>query len=108
MGLVGDSNMFMMIIQLESEFGEKLSEIVDRNNDIPRILRSEVIKSTNCWRFIDIYGNTVFNRLQVQEFIVETEKILSSDAAKEFLSSLLQLAKQSLLDVHQYLKFIGE
>ena len=57
-------------VRLESEDGEPLEEIEDPKNILHQLLPSEDA-SYNFLRFIDWYGETVFNRLQIPSFISE-------------------------------------
>src|SRR6187200_68234 len=62
-----------------------------------------------CLRFIDPYGDTTFNSMQVA--VLEKElSALSATAgeAAEQARSLLQFVKQFEKRLHSYLKFIGD
>ncbi len=61
--------------------------------------------------YIDPYGDTVFNALQMDDFL--TDWRILSDAAttkevRDFLAEVESLATQCRDTVHLYLKFIGE
>lgn len=60
---------------------------------------------------IHLYGDTVFNRLQIPRFLSELNKIASStqtNEARKLLSDIGALARRCADNVHLYLKFIGD
>lgn len=60
---------------------------------------------------IDLYGDTVFNRLQIPRFLSELEQIASNAQTVEdrtLLSQIEALARRCAAEVHTYLKFIGD
>ena len=64
-----------------------------------------------CGRFIDRYGMTIFNRLQMDDFIKEmnTLKVESRDEkAKTFIDEIINLAEKCRNDVHTYIRFNGD
>lgn len=63
-----------------------------------------------CWRFIDPYGDTVFNRVQLPFFIGEIDRLghLASSAQQGRLAEIKALAEFALALPHRYLKFVGD
>lgn len=79
--------------RIETEQGQLLREVLDPSNCLPRFLAMADVSATNCLRFIDPYGNTVFNVLQMP--VLETE----IEAALEHVSpERLRAQRQRLLD----------
>jgi hypothetical protein len=65
----------------------------------------------SCLRFVDPYGDTVFNRLQVQVVLQEL-RLLKQCCHSHELQDLIQrieaLAQLCQQETHLYLKFIGD
>lgn len=65
----------------------------------------------SCLRFIDLYGDTVFNHLQLP-FLVEDLHLRLNELEKSeqvaAVRRIEELALGSLKHPHQYLKFIGD
>jgi len=99
-----------IICKLETERGEVLGEINDE--DLLQGLLPEPNDETfHCLRFIDPYGNTVFNRAQAERFLVELdllERKARTTPEKELLARIETLARRCRDDVHLYLKFYGD
>ena len=56
---------------LESESGETVERLEDREGLVNRLIPPMSEQSFQCWRFIDEYGDTVFNRQQMPQFLAE-------------------------------------
>jgi hypothetical protein len=97
-------------LRWEDERGDTIEEIYDSKNIFARLLdinKSEMI----CFRFIDRYGDTIFNQLQIPVLIKELESIFentSTKQEKDILRQIITLSKKSLGRVHTYLKFYGD
>jgi hypothetical protein len=83
--------------KIQTEQGECLATLGDPHKRMNRLLSFATVDSTVCLRFIDLYGDTVFNRLQIP--VLQNE-----------LSTLaLQLTEPNLLEVKRlYLKSAEE
>ncbi|HTB62965.1 MAG TPA: hypothetical protein VK737_05190 [Opitutales bacterium] len=60
---------------------------------------------------IDLYGDTVFNRLQMKRFILEWAEIskkAQTTEARDLVSKIESLASSCAERLHLYLKFIGD
>ena len=67
--------------------------------------------SYNLLCYIDPYGDTVFNRLQMDVFLLEWERLRAMARTPEQLeawSGVRDLARKCNDDVHLYLRFIGD
>jgi len=96
---------------LQDEHGKPLeAAISDPTNTLHRLLPSHDDHTSNCIRFIDWYGDTVFNYLQMEIFLAEWQKLYSaikSENEKELLTKIEKLAKQCRAK-RFYLKFYGD
>jgi hypothetical protein len=99
-----------LTINLETEDGKILTSICDNNllqESIPTIEDEKFY----CLKYIDLYGDTVFNRLQmddlIKELLIVKAESKSTDLS-DFIGVLVDLAKKCKNDVHLYLKFYGD
>lgn len=60
-----------------------------------------------CLRFIDPYGDTTFNQLQIGVLVEELSVWANTDPAPA-IRHLLQFATLTQGETHTYLKFIGD
>ena len=61
--------------------------------------------------FIDPYGNTLFNGLQMRLFIPEWDRVMRNATDKadvEFLSKVRQMAERCMKNPHIFLRFVGD
>lgn len=96
---------------LEDERGNRLESIIDPPNLFSRLLPGPHDTSFLMLRFIDPYGDTVFNRLQMDTFIQEWDRIARHAQTEEegsFLSRVRELAVRCQNEIHEYLKFYGD
>jgi hypothetical protein len=67
-------------------------------------------EDTTCLQFIDPYGDTVFNQLQLRVLIVElmAHRLDLAGAAGAALDELIPMLKRVEGHVHTYVRFIGD
>jgi hypothetical protein len=97
-------------IVLENEECEPLEQVEDPENILHQLLPSED-RSYQYLRFIDWYGDTVFNRLQIQAFLIEWDRIIDSartSDATALLARIRELALRCSQEPHLYLRFSGD
>jgi len=95
-------------LQREAEDGSVLAEF-DADGIPVDVLRLAPQDST-CARFIDPYGDTVFNQLQLPVLIAELSRMIDETTDSAFctqLRSAIQFLAQSE-GVHQYVRFVGD
>jgi hypothetical protein len=64
-----------------------------------------------CIKYIDKWGNTIFNRLQMDDFIREIKIITEKskdDKVKALVDHIINLSEKCKNEVHTYIKFIGD
>ena len=87
-------------------------EICDVNGNFLNILLFEIRdykKHYPLLSYINPWGNTYYNELQVKDLIIELEILKSEKFMKKYLSDidkLILFAKN--VTTHRYLKFIGD
>jgi hypothetical protein len=96
-------------INLESEDGNVIDSIDDKDI-LQRYLPDINDKRFYCIKFIDIYGDTTFNRLQADLFIYELKMIQHNNETeiKMLIEQLIDMATKCKNDVHLYVKFYGD
>ena len=97
------------------ENGRELDEVLDGNELLGWLLENAPLESSICLRFIDPYGDTVFNMHQAKQLLSELNNLKAwieqTDSAKrpaavKYVDRLRQLAERCGL--HEYLKFVGD
>ena len=96
---------------LTDEFGGKIEEIGDPYQLLPPLFPPEDHPGYPFLGSIDLYGNTVFNRIQMRRFLAEWAYVVSqakSTPEQELVAAIERMACRCRDDVHIYLKFIGD
>jgi hypothetical protein len=102
-----------MIVYLQDENGNletKVSMPMVRGF-LSLLEQAETDHSYQLVQFIDPYGDTVFNRIQMDAFLEDWEKLFEAATApelREYLLAVKALAERCRDEVHLYLKFIGD
>jgi hypothetical protein len=95
-------------IQLQDEDGEILDRISDEKHLLHDLLPSG---DHSLLSGIDPYGDTIFNRIQMDDFLSEWAKLKvkqMSSAQALHLDRVEGLALRCKEGVHLYLKFVGD
>ena len=98
-------------VRLETEYGNVLGEVLDPQNQLEGLLPSWDDKHFACLRFVDPYGNTIFNRPQMPTVLAELRAIRGNASTPEqetLLNAIEELAQAAQGEPHLYLKFIGD
>jgi lipopolysaccharide biosynthesis glycosyltransferase len=82
-------------------------ETLDQEFVLNEISETLINKEFKLVKYLDPYGNTIFNRQQIDDLISDLEKIYSgsSDIA---IPGLIELAIRCKSEVHSYLVFYGD
>jgi hypothetical protein len=103
MGVIG--------IFLQDENGKPLTQVNGDSHLLDSLLPEASNAPFHVLRIIDPYGDTVFNRLQMDEFLAEwdmlTERARSLEQ-REVLAEVRALASLCREQPHLYLKFCGD
>jgi hypothetical protein len=98
-------------VELQDEQGETLDSTSDPKNLLGRLLPPHDDQACPFLASIDPYGDTVFNRLQMDRFLSEwvgvAAKVQTSEE-RALVSVIAALARRCRDEVHLYLKFIGD
>ena len=94
-----------------SEDGETRQMVSDESRHLVRILKEGIRSDSICLRFIDHFGDTVFNQAQIPYLEKELSEIspakLPADT-RAHLEKILLLISHARGRTHTYLKFYGD
>ena len=98
------------------ESGEQLTTPiwVDQGDDpihwVSALIPPVSDRGSACWRFIDPYGLTTFNRLQLATFVEEIDRRSANATSRQLgkLEEIRALADFALALPHRYLRFAGD
>lgn len=100
-----------LFIILETETGNKVDSIGDPHNFLHRLLPEPGDQSNSMLSWIDWYGNTSFNHLQMKRFLAEWDRLMGraqDREVRELLSRIRDLAVRCSTERTYHLKFIGD
>jgi len=101
-----------LTVTLEDERGVVLGAAVeDPKNLLYGLLPHEDDVSYELLRYIDPYGDTTFNQLQIGAFLDEWARVRERATTEEqyaIVDAIEALARECLSGVHKYLKFVGD
>ncbi|MGO9273134.1 MAG: hypothetical protein ACLQOO_23350 [Terriglobia bacterium] len=98
-------------VVLQDERGEVIDQLADPQNYLHKLLPHPDDQSYQCLRFIDWYGDTTFNYLQIDLFLAELERLKSRaqlSQEKDLVQRIEGMARRCKRTRHSYLKFIGD
>ena len=98
-------------VRVETESGEVQDEVLDSANLTEKLLPDREDGTSPCLRFVDPFGDTLFNQIQIPLVVAELEKRLRGPAkpdVKAHLESILKAVKATLGEGHTYVRFSGE
>jgi hypothetical protein len=100
-----------LIIRLEKEDGSHVEELVDYEDLLADILPDGDDPTSRLLRYVDPYGNTIFNRPQMSDLLAELRALRersSVDRQRELIKGIQKLAEECQRTTHRYLKFYGD
>ncbi len=98
-------------VTLEDENGRVLESLADEGDYVAKLIEFAPSHGPRCLAYIDEFGDTTFNRLQVPRLAQELDDIPKDELdvpTRQFLEQLSSLAEMCILQVHTYLKFSGD
>lgn len=98
-------------IALEDEHGTRIDGVDDPTNSLHRLLPPAEDLSSRCLRYIDWYGDTVFNRCQIGDVLSELQLLLGktrTHGERTLIDRIIGLAQKCRDEPHLYLKFYGD
>lgn len=99
-------------VTVETAEGKVIREIVASPSVLDPLIGSLEDKAEFCClRFVDPYGDTIFNPIQVVQLRQELETLLqlaTTPNQRSVIQELLQLAQFSLMEPHRFLRLVGD
>ena len=98
-------------IVLEDERGKRIDGVGDPTNLLHGLLPRLEENTFKCLNFVDWYGDTSFNRLQMDSLLAELDRLqarAASEDGEELLARIADLARRCQRGRHLYLKFYGD
>jgi hypothetical protein len=98
-------------IEIHDERGKVLELVTDENNLVMRIAGKTSFEVSPMLASLDPYGNTIFNRIQIPQFLSELSarrKESTADDEITLANKVVRLAETVCDSVHLYLAFIGD
>ena len=100
-----------IVAVVEDVQGTKIATLEDPTNILHRLLPAHDDLTFRLLNYVDWYGDTTFNRLQLPEVRRELRRLIDGRRSPEevaFLERLDALAARAEAEVHLYLKFYGD
>jgi hypothetical protein len=100
-----------LLIAWEDENRRRLRDVVEPVDLSIVGLVAESQEEFELLRFIDPYGDTTFNRLQMSTFRTDWAKLhaeMANRSLDEFWTEVDRLAELCSREVHTYIRFIGD
>lgn len=99
-------------ILLQDERNEKINNIeIEDDNLLKQWIPDIEDSSFYCLKYLDLYGDAVFNRLQMRDLIKEMHFISNKVQTEEFKQlcyKIVKLAKYCMNTPHTYMRFCGD
>ena len=100
-----------LLIALEKERGERVETVSDIKNVFQSALTRNKQEFYELLKYVDLYGNTVFNNLQMKILLKDLNFLLENakdNEEKEIIKAIIVLCDKCLKEVHLYIKFYGD
>jgi hypothetical protein len=98
-------------VRVETESGEVQDEVLDDHNLTEKLLPDREDGTSPCLRFVDPFGDTLFNQIQIPFVVKELEKRLLGSAkpeVKAHCQAILKAVTATVGEEHTYVRFSGE
>lgn len=95
----------------EEENGTELARLSDSQSLLQGFLPSESALEFFCLRFVDPYGDTIFNTLQIPVLLHELNSLASNPLeprVAEHLHKAISLVANAQGHIHTYIRFVGD
>ena len=98
-------------VRVETESGEVQDEVLDDRNLTEKLLPDREDGNSPCLRFVDPFGDTVFNQIQIPLVVKELETRMRAATKLEVKShceAILKVVSATVGEEHTYVRFSGE
>lgn len=98
-----------LVITLEDENGTPIRSVEDPRNEFRSLLPPPDSPEFSQIKFIDWYGDTTFNVLQLPAVIVELARCKgSNEGGNRILATVIDLCREAAAQRHLYVTFYGD
>ena len=96
-------------LQSESESGELITTFNGGESIELEIFHKDLSK-TVCLQFIDPYGETIFNQLQIPVLVEELDHLMQQSQSSKFVRNIELMLRflEKTKEVHVHVRFIGD
>jgi len=96
-----------------TEHGEPKQEVFDPHGFLTRLATTAwpLLEASAFLRYVDAWGDTVFNQVQIPKLISELREELSHQVEAEtraHLEKVIRLVERAAGRTHTYVKFVGD
>lgn len=98
-------------IRVQDERGGVIRELLDPKSLVPTLLPEQDGTNSACLRFIDRYGDTYFNQIQIPVLLEELKSVVHScpnAEARAHGEAMVSLVASAVDQLHTYVRFIGD
>lgn len=99
-------------VVLQDENGKEIRSILDPRNDMNRLLPDYTEEAFPYLRYVDPYGDTIFNGFQIHQAVKdELRRLVERTAApdeQEMGRAVLELFDECQPSSHRYIRFLGD
>ncbi len=96
---------------MQKEDGTAIQSVYDPENHFLNSLSSISLNDSYFIKYIDQFGDTVFNSLQMQSLLSELKQYASNESdndARKQINKIINLIEQFIGKCHVYAKFCGD
>lgn len=94
-----------------TEDWEALAAMVDRGDVLIRYLPDEYDASWHCLRFLERWGQAIFNQTQLKWILIDLERLHEAVEPlddKERIESLIEFVRRAMGEDDTFIRFIGD
>jgi hypothetical protein len=96
-------------VLLVTERDDRMRSVPDYTGIVARAANQ--LPESRLWHYIDLYGNTYFNQLQMDDAIADWERasqFVHTDRDQEIHTAVMRILEQCVVEQHTYVKFVGD
>jgi hypothetical protein len=99
-------------LRWEDENGNELAAVVSPPaSEFASLIPPLSAPDYPCMRYVDLYGDTTFNQLQIPQLADDLSRTLlrcHDDATRQHVEAMLALVRKAVGQTHTYIKFYGD
>jgi hypothetical protein len=96
----------------EDENGEERAVVLSPpHSQFASLIPKSTVPDYPCLRYIDPYGDTTFNQLQMPQLLADLQRMLPScttSETRQHVEAMIDLVRKATGEVHTYIRFYGD